>query len=779
MRCPPALLLVAGLVGCASAGGREALRDRWSPPEDLLARAARLGSGDPAEREAAEREIGALPDGERCRVLRAGLRLPDGPAAIACAARLPWDWLDEPESARCVELLSPGVFRPDWPGDFNEFRSYLGSEDLGPILDVMAEDPVATLGAVPVADALGELHRIVRPEHLPALSRLFLAGNEEVRSGTFDCIHTILPFTDRHREDVARFLLSAYAPKGWEPGLEGPTGPGYPPLLRTLLRDLYRGEFRAYDEGYWTVRWAADEKPGPDDAAILLRILEGEEDLRGLSDMEAAVFHRALGSLQDGESLAFLRRTADDPEAPADDRCLCLAALALRGEPGALARMEPLAAESKPGWALLASVDPARAAAILRSRLAGPTALEADLALDFLGDSLDHSELCGIDVPPAAFAGVEEAVLGAGLDGGRLARCAVAIPGLRTRRMALAAVEALRRAGPVPDPVEGNRAPPRIPDVDESAFLEVAAPDVFRTLLREWASSDPANREAAVAWARGSLLLLGDPESGPLLARWVRGEPDVVLPKGVYEPDSAITLLARSPCPETEAVLREFAAGVDPDPALEALAGLAQMQGLPPWTASRLAGGTGIEGEDRTPGEQAAVRGAILEGRARDALFDLLERDPHLCPEDIGLLDDPRTAEFLGRRDGWRALGRNLFLFATERAAEAGDAAAEEDLRRAFRAGRYRWIDEATEDGLVPRGDLSTIPFWIDELEASCCRSYKPNWLLDLLFDFNAYRHMRSGVRTPAAMARKWWGEFGPRMRWSRIASRFEAGPAD
>lgn len=712
-------------------------------------------------------------------MLRAGLRLQDGPAAVACAARLPWDWLDEAESARCVALLAPGLFRPGWPGDFNEFRSYLGSEDLGPILEGLPPEPVAPPGCDSMADALGELHRIVRPEHLPVLCRLFLAGDEAIRSGTFDCIHTILPFTDRHREDVARFLLSNYGRPVPEPGAETAGGPGYPPLLRLLLRDLYHREFRSYDEGYWVLRWAAVETPGPEDAALLLRLLEGEEEEVGLSDTEAVVFHLALGALRDEESLAWLQGTANDEDEDPESRCLCLAALARRGVPGSAERMEPLAAESDLGWALLAGTDPPRAAAVLRARLGGSGAAAVEDALKFLEDALEGADMCGLEIPPAAFEGMEETVLGAGLDGGTLARYAVTIPGLRTRRMAQAAVEALRRAGPQPDPVEGTAGTARLPDPGETAFLEVAVPDGFRALLRDWAARDPAGCSDAVGWALGCLLLLGDPTSGPLLAPWVRENPDILLPYGVEAYGGPISLLARSPCPETDWVLRDFAAGDDREHALEALAGLAGTQGLPPWTAWRLAAGSGVQGEERSAEEDAAIRESILAGRAREALFETLDRDPMHCPGDIGLLDDPRTAKFLARRDAWRSRGLHLFLFATEQAALAGDTLAKEELQRAFRAGRYRWIDEAVEDGMTLGRDLSMIPFWIDELEGACCRSCKPDWLLDHLFDVRSYRCMRSGVRTPAALARRWWAENGPRLRWSRLANRFVAGPAD
>lgn len=730
----------------------------WTPPPDATALALRLGSASETERAAAEEALALLDDEGRCTVFRAGLRLPDGPAAVACAARLPWKWLDERESARCVALLTPVLFAPDSPVDFEEFRSYLGSDELGPILEMLISGSPEVDADQDPAGAVSELHRIVRAEHFPALCRLAVHPDEGLRDAAFGALHTALANTDAHREAFARVLLAHWQDRLVEgPEVPPEDGTGYPALLREVLRRCFVAREGDRTIEQWALRWMNDVSPGPGDAELLLAM----EETGLLSPGAESSLLLALGGLRDGETGAILEARLAAAATGEEGRSLLAAALAAsarRGSEEAARRLRALAGEDPTAFVLLAERDPAAAASLLRGMLVHPDPETAAWARDWVRWTLIRGEQLERPLPDALFEGIEEVALASSMDGAALARLGSLHPTLATRRLARAAVERLARAEP-------GSLDPR-----EVGFLEVAAPEEFRAHLRERAAEplEPENPAAgeALAW----LLRWGDPPSGARLAAWVearRAEGE--------EFEGSLGLLARSPCPEAEALLAGLAAGEGwPHEALSAYADLHGFEG----------GSLGFilfnhEESLPDPALREEFRRLVLAGRPMDALAAVLAARPDHEGWDLGAVDDPRVRAHLeGLRDR-RSPG--LHRYATEQLLLAGDAAAREELWSAYRAGRYRWIDEADREPLTLGDDLSTLPFWIGELESACCRFYKPAWFLDNWFgiqpfDFQGDRDTDSLV-VPAAVLRRWWDRVGTRLRWSRIAEEFVVGP--
>ncbi len=765
MRLLPRLLLAAALIpGCASPGPAGPIPgDPWTPPPGALALAARLGSGDPAERAAAEEALAAL-DGEgRISVLRAGLRLPDGPAAVACAGRLEWTWLDVREAARSVAILMPTLFAPGAEANFEEFRSYVGSDELGPLLETVGAGPWEIHGYEDMTGPLSQLHRVVRAEHFPILCRLAVHPDAGVRAGAFDGLVTTLDNTDRFREEVARCRLA----RGQDGLVEGPAsrevvGSGYPIRLREVLRRFFierllpGPEMGAVER--WALRWMNDERPGPGDAGFLLAMEKADH----LPSAAEFVLLLALGDLRDEATGARLDARLDPSVRilEADHLAAALHAGVRRGRAGAMDRLRGLARENPTALVLLADLEPGAAAAILREFLLVREPEPAAAARRWAEDCLWTGETLDRPLPDGIFDGLEEAALAAGLDGGALARLGTLHPALATRSLARAAVEEFRRRG---FPAGEDDSDPSLLDPREAAFLDVAAPEEFRALLREWAEADDGEVRA---WARRMLLLLGDRASGPMLAAFVEEG------GGEDSDPGPLHLLARIPCPEVAALLRARAAE-EPwnGPGLSAYAAL---HGFPGDSLAFVASFPDETLPD--PALRAEFRRLVLEGRPVDALAAVLAARPDHEGWGLGAVDDPRVRAHLeGLRDR-RAPGKHRY--AIEQLALGGDAAAREELWSAYRAGRYRWVDEADYDTMTLGWDLSTLPYWIGELESNCCRFYKPAWLLDNRFGIDPHNFAKS-LAIPADVLRRWWERCGSRLRKSPLAEEYVVGPAD
>ena len=69
--------------------------------------------------------------------------------------------------------------------------------------------------------------------------------------------------------------------------------------------------------------------------------------------------------------------------------------------------------------------------------------------------------------------------------------------------------------------------------------------------------------------------------------------------------------------------------------------------------------------------------------------------------------------------------------------------------------------------------DLTTIPFWISELETNCCRGATAGVVFDDLFGIDVDHHH---AVTAAERMRLWWARNGSNLVPSRIAGHLVPG---
>jgi len=261
-------------------------------------------------------------------------------------------------------------------------------------------------------------------------------------------------------------------------------------------------------------------------------------------------------------------------------------------------------------------------------------------------------------------------------------------------------------------------------------FLETVDADALLPVLRRLGETD-------------LLLRLGDAESAGALVEHVR--------RGGHPGD--LLHLAEVRTPEVEAFLR----------ATGGLGALAVRHGLPAELR--------IDWED-APEE---ARDLVREGRPTDALAAWLEAFPDATPRGLGLVEDGRVRRHLERLRDRRGLEARAW--ALGELTLMGDEAARAEYWSAMREGRYRWVDEAGARERTLGHDLSTIPFWISELETNCCRFNVVASTLEDLFGHDFSRMRYHVFHTAAEVARNWWEHHGGRFAWSRIGERFVPAP--
>jgi hypothetical protein len=725
--------------------------------------AQRLGSGDPAQRAAASAELDAMEPRERVALLRAGLQ-GTGAAATACAKRLLESELDVPERGRVVELLVAALRAGDTDVDFKELRFMLGSSELAALL---ADFPPAPEGWTREA-MLIELHRQVRAEHLPALCELALGPDPPLQRAAFGNLSGAIVYTDQHRETIARTLLAlrpvttrvVEETNRFGLGPPGALAParaksGWPDLLCRTLELVFGGSFptdsRSRGEWpQWAVRWALAVSPAAEDLPLLASLLRGDD----YAARVAAV--RGLEHVPGAEAAALLRSDAasDDEElAP-----LALGVLTRRGDRGAAADLEARAGQVFDTLLILLWADPARGREVLAAQLLGDAGRAAKILTRFTWDALELKDSVdpqsGVTWDDTVYEGLATAAVDSGVAADRLARLYAALPMCRTPALRLAATRGLQRDVPQ----DRNAAETLKPFC---CLLEVEDPQALRSLLRAWMRApDPDVASVGAEW----LLDLGDPAAAPDLIRWVAGrDPEDV--------GALLPRLARSACPEVEAFLRRRA--LDPeageDDARAAEVALAVLHGLPLWPAESVVSAR-LEEPDRR-----RVRALVLDGRPIDALLlaaqpELAGREPTVALAGLGLVRDPRVHALLCEFRDRRELGRHTA--AVYELAIGGDRAARAEMWGGCEEGRYMWIDDAGADALTLGRDLTTIPFWIREMESNCCRFVPVNSL---------FRHLLGvepdigpfWARTRADAARRWWARYGSRLRWSELAGRF------
>jgi hypothetical protein len=664
-----------------------------------------------------------LPREEQVPVLRRGIWSKDGTLAVRSAASLDFMDLDARESERVMEVLLPEGLRPGSSVDFDRLRSIMGSSELAACMMYVVRERRTEPDR---RDVYGNLHRIARAEHLPVLCWFERVEEPESLDGASGNVWMPESYTAEHARERATLRL------GRDPG------PDHAAILRALLLDfLEHSEGGLGQPELWMVN---DFVPAAGDAALLLRVaraLDVEGDWHWVQGAWWATL-RALGRCSDTASREYLAGVA---ARGGEASVVARAALARRGDDGALRALVEGSRSDHRALLLLLEVRPRLGADVLAQRLSDPSQAAATLAL--LDDWSEGTTMLGIRLPDEAFLGLEAALFASLRNPWLLGRIAVEIPGCGTTRIASRLLGLLETAGPPRDDDGEHGADWDTEQASRvAAWLHVAEPSRLLHILRAWALSAEAPWRD---WARTSLLRLGDGESAGMLVAWLRDQG----PRTGY-----IEWVERLPGPEARAYLRD--ASQDPREYEytrdEALAALARLEGWPKDAPFSV--------EDFPADVRDRVRAWVFAGDIASV------RAAHPAPERLrgGVAAD---------RPAWERLGR---------ASLAGDHVARAEFWSALRAGRYRWIDYHFDGEMHTLGhDWGTLPHWISDLDSNCCRV--SGGLADAGFERpfgapNVYGSERMGVGEPLSeRLRTWLRLAGGRWAWSPLLDRWLPQP--
>ncbi|MDO8349356.1 MAG: hypothetical protein Q7T30_03905, partial [Planctomycetota bacterium] len=509
------LLLIAGLFCAAPPAQSPSPRRTLSEPTRKTLR-ERMG-GEPfavlAEWARAERRRGAPPpawlpksgeprDTAFHELLHGGLWSEDKDTAYAAASLIGTSQLDIADIDRWLAAVEPHVFDEHPKHDFDTLKRVMSSADVAQLLD----DPQCWFADIRT-HFLQNLHRSMRPEHIPALAKLTHHEDPFVREGAWNILANLSVYTDSHRDVIARTLLERPGPGSvevrdkWDRSrnprhvpraytLPAPRA-GWSPLLRAVLErrflDLEPGK-EGSSFGAFLMRWAEDERPADEDR-LLLRALLGSPQVDGI-----CIALRAICRLG---ADAWLRRVLQEPPESAPKSLV----LAARGD---WRELRALAATDAEALAVALEFDFDGAWLPWVGEAFGDDATRGLVAIERLIDA--SSELRAPYRPTQKLTGqLRHAidVFGGKLDFTRLHRLVVEFPAARSERLIN-----LYWATTTPSNLAGSA----VGVFEVSPFVD------FPGRLREWARlSEPERRGPAL----DLLLRLGDAQlADELLAHW-------------------------------------------------------------------------------------------------------------------------------------------------------------------------------------------------------------------------------------------------------------------
>jgi hypothetical protein len=686
--------------------------------------------------------------------LHAALWHEDPAVAYAAACLLPREQLDLPAADRWLAVVWPHLWDEEAAYDWDQFRRMASSADVARVLAVQD-----CWRAEIRFGFQTDMHRCLRPEHVPALCELTQRDDPVLRRHAWSNLATVATYSDQHRERIARALLAWPGPDGdvlefqderakqlpFAPRpVQLPTArPGWSPLLRAALERAFldlpmpAGQTRVGAVfGPFLARWAEDERPAAEDRLLLNALLDcGRRDgvclaLRTLARMPANAFLQqrletvgevapaalACAARHDGPALRALAATDSEALAVAlefdfDATFLQWAAVAF-------------GADAKAGLAALERLAEAADALALPLRPAPQLPARLRLAIDAFGAQLDHD---------------------------RLHRLVVDFPMARSPRLLELYWQSV--------------TPQNLADC---AFPVLEVSVGWHERLREWAAAEaPAVHGPAREW----LLRVGDTQlADALLAHWQQHHADdlaLLLRIGAAKPIAAwlaAHLAEQWPAGTSAAGQAAFAA----------LAAVAALQGVPHEVAQRWAEELQAQrGEPRVRDRLAAWRDAVAEGAAIDALVEFYGGGDlaKVRVWGLGQIDDDRVRELLGRvRD---TPGADQLSVVGERML-AGDYQARIVVDTLRTRHVYGWFDDACTPVQTGGRSLDLVPWLLAELETNCCRRNSAASALQELTGFDVWEQPEHGLVTQPARARAWWAAVGEHLRWSEAARRFE-----
>lgn len=703
--------------------------------------------GDDAPRDAAYHEL-----------LHAGLWSTDHDAAYAAASLIPESHLDIADIDRWLEVVWPHVFDEDPKWQWDTFKHVVSTQDVARLL----HEPQCWFAEIRYF-FLSDVHRSLRPEHIPALCDLTHHEDPFVRKEAWGNLANLTTYTDQHRERIARALLAwpgpgsdvivdqydrsrnpRFVPRAYTLPV---ARPGWSPLLRATLERRFLEQAPGTGSSAFApflMRWAEDEAPAAEDR-LLLRALLDSPHPEGVW-----IALRALCRVgPDAHLRRVLERMTDRDDEP-DPLVLCAL-----GDHDAL---RALAATDSEAFAIALEFD---FEAVWLAWVAEAFGEDAAKGLDALERLADASR--ELRAPCRPRPGITTSLVrayelfGGKLDHDRLHRLVVAFPAARTEALLTAYRATITPANLANCAVE---------------VLEVCPYFDFVGDLVEWAKSpDPAQAKPAL----DLLLRSGDQHlDKELLAHWQQHD------------GKDLFLLARCATSVVREYLEERLRAV-PWTAearlgaedFDLLCAAAMVHGLPQVVAEgwsqAMAAAHGPD-QERLQARFGAMRERVLEGDPVAALVDSMKDVPPSAfhVRGLGAVDDDRVRDLL--RAVRAAPGCNV-QWAIGELALLGDFASERELDEMRVRHLYGWFDDASADVRTKGRSLDLVPWLIGEIETICCRRNGAAWALEELTGFDAWGQPEYGMVTQHDAAAAWWQEVGERMRWSVLAGKFVVGP--
>lgn len=689
-------------------------------------------------------------------LLHAALWSDDRDTAYAAACLLPERQLDVADIDRWLAAVWPHVQDEDTHWNWDTLKHVMSTADIHRLL----REPPGWHSEIRFF-CLGDLHRSMRPEHIPDLAKLTWHEDPFVRKGAWEVLQNLAAYTDQHRETIAKALLAWPGPAADEvvdqdsrtrnPHFQPraytlpAARPGWSPLLRAALERSFldlSGTKAGPPFGAYLMRWAEDEAPGPEDRLLLAALLH--------APCVDGVWTALRGITRLGADAHLTRLLADPPEQAPEELVL-----AARHDWPAL---RALAAEHAEALAVALEFD---FEGTWLPWVAEAFGDDAEAGLEAIGRLVDASD--GLRAPyrpaPRLTEHLVQAIdlFGGKLDHARLHALVQGFPAARSKQLLQLYAATI--------------TPQNLADC-AAEVLEVAREVDFVGMLRGFArATDEKDRGPAL----DLLLQLGDHEAGEaLLQHWQKQE----------KPDPFLLARCGSGNPLAGFLtdrLTKVAWAKDtplgPD-AWEALAAVGMVHDLPESVAR-----TWAEQLAKASGDLAhrlhtmfpALRERVLAHDPADALAGSLAEFPaeDLWFPDLGLVKDERITELLRKV---RASPGCHVQWAIGELALVGDAAAQRELDEVRMRHLYGWIDDATDAVPTMGRTLDYVPWLIGEIETICCRRNTVAEPLQHLTDFDAWAQPELGMQTQHARAAAWWKEVGGRLRWSRIARRFVVG---
>ena len=410
------------------------------------------------------------------KLARAGIWSKDKRLAYRSVAALDYDQMSPLECARAVELVMAEGFRQGHPFSFSHFRSYVGSNELPAVLQMVF---LARECDPKRRSIFGDFHRSSRAEHIPSL-RWFERNEDELRQEGIGNLWQPFFETARYRDSESS---------------------------GDLWKDIEEAQ------GIWDpLQWWLEDEPIPvDREAPLIRLADDAFRATGQHrDRQQRSALRALGRASGDESLRYLRWFSERDGRSAAVAC---ASLARRGDPDALVRMVAKCRTDSDALPLLLEMRPELGLALARAQFSDSAS--ADECADAFGHWIGELDAAlGVRWDPDRLIGIEPAIPAGVLRAETLLAIIRRVPGCSSRRLVRALLDRVENDGL---PAEENTWQPwRY----SAAILYSESPERTKALLRRECEGESADDALRL------LARLRDPADEQRIVKWIAADSD-------------------------------------------------------------------------------------------------------------------------------------------------------------------------------------------------------------------------------------------------------------